>query len=368
MKIGIISFTARGGKLSRKLLSCFQNAGDDCQAWVSRRVFLPEWEGEGVKPLETNLGQWTGERFAEGRGIIFVGAVGIAVRAIAPWVCDKMKDPPVVAVDEAGNFAVPLLSGHVGGANELARRVGRFTGAVPVITTATDVNQVFAVDLFAVENGLVITDRREAKEISASLLAGEPVGFFSDFPGEELPPGCKPYACRHNIWVTLRAGGRPEAANRFLEPEPGGGETFLRLVPRQLVLGTGCRRGTAPEVFEERIREIFREENLDLAGVKALATIDRKRDEEALLRLAGRMEWELRFYSAGELAQVEGEFSESEFVHKTVDVGNVCERAACAEGGRLLMGRRAGRGITAAAALEQYPGKRLRNPTRYGIL
>ena len=123
------------------------------------------------------------------RGMIFVSAAGIAVRAIAPWVKDKMTDPPVVSVDEATRFVIPLLSGHVGGANELARRIADWLGAVPVITTATDVNGKFAVDLFAAAYHMKIMDRKEAKNISAAVLDGKKIGVFSDLPLSTLPEG-----------------------------------------------------------------------------------------------------------------------------------------------------------------------------------
>ena len=353
MKIGIICFTARGARLCRRLFSHFREGGEDCRAWIPQRFLLPEWEAEGMEPQTQGVREWAGQMFAEKRGMIFVGAVGIAVRAIAPWVDDKLADPPVAAVDEAGHYAVPLLSGHMGGANELARRISRLTGAAAVITTATDVNRIFAVDLFAVKNGLVLTDRQEAKAVSACLLDGEQAGFFTDFPGGECPAGLAPYPCRHNLWVTLRAGGVPDALAGY-EVQGSGEERrhFLRLVPRQLVVGIGCRRGIDRGVLEQRVLEILQEEGLDPAGIKALATIDCKRDEGALLELAKDRGWELRFYSAQELACLEGNFSESEFVFRTVGVGNVCERAACAGGGRLIFSKRAGQGVTVCAALE----------------
>ena len=108
--------------------------------------------------------------------MIFIGAAGIAVRAAAPWIRDKFADPPVIVIDETARFVIPLLSGHVGGANELACELAAFLGAVPVITTATDRNGLFAVDLFAAGNGLVLTDRKMAREISARILEGKPLG------------------------------------------------------------------------------------------------------------------------------------------------------------------------------------------------
>ena len=123
-----------------------------------------------------NLTQWSGRQFSEKNAMIFIGAAGIAVRAAAPWIRDKFADPPVIVIDETARFVIPLLSGHVGGANELACELAAFLGAVPVITTATDRNGLFAVDLFAAGNGLVLTDRKMAREISARILEGKTVG------------------------------------------------------------------------------------------------------------------------------------------------------------------------------------------------
>ena len=121
---------------------------------------------------------------------------------------DKFADPPVIVIDETARFVIPLLSGHVGGANELACELAAFLGAVPVITTATDRNGLFAVDLFAAGNGLVLTDRKMAREISARILEGKTVGFISDFPTDGVPEGCAPYWQEYTIWITIK---RPAA-------------------------------------------------------------------------------------------------------------------------------------------------------------
>ena len=113
-----------------------------------------------------------GETFARCEALVFVGASGIAVRKIAPFVKDKFQDPAVLCLDEYGRFVIPLLSGHVGGANELARLIGRQLGAAVAISTATDLNGRFAVDVFAKKNGLAIMSRENAKRISAALLRG----------------------------------------------------------------------------------------------------------------------------------------------------------------------------------------------------
>ena len=380
MKIGMICFTARGTAICRLLCRRFRDTGTESTGYVPRRFWKPEWEAEGIRPQDKSLSEWTGSMFEEKRALVFIGAAGIAVRAIAPFVRDKMMDPPVVAADEAGHFCIPLLSGHVGGANELAERMADWLQGIPVITTATDVNGVFAVDVFAVRSGLCITDRKEAKEISAWLLDGGKVGFFCDpeCRGAERASGsgplknrssgretenvgygtedicrhniCRNSVCRHNIWITFRNSERPTLS-------PDKEAVFLRLVPKVVVVGVGCRKGTSPDILEGRVLKALESGNIDPAAVKALSTIDIKAGEEAVTRLAGRYGWELRTFTSGELLAVEGEFEESEFVRSTVGVGNVCERSCTARGGRLLIHKQAGEGVTVAAAIEPAAGK-----------
>ena len=277
MTTAVIAFTRRGAALGRSLADALGGS-----LHVPAR-FAPEVGAEAYASLEG----WTAWAWARADALVFVGAAGIAVRAIAPHVRDKFSDPAVVSVDEAGRFVVPLLSGHVGGANELARRVAALTGGQAAVSTATDVNGLFAVDVWARERGMAITDRVLAKEVSAALLEGRPVGFASDF-GHPCPEG-------------LTAG------------------------PAELA-------GLAPEA---------------VAGV---ATIDLKKDESGLLAFCARRGLPLTTYSAEALAAVEGDFTPSAFVRGITGVDNVCERAAAAAGGRIIVPKQANNGVTAAVA------------------
>ncbi len=343
MKYAVICFTERGAWVCRRLFHKLREAGGECEAVVPGRFLREEWKKEGMKePGGEPLSQWTGRMFAEKRGMIFVSAAGIAVRAIAPWVRDKMTDPPVVSVDEGAQFVIPLLSGHVGGANGLARRIAEWLRSTPVITTATDVNGKFAVDLFASVYHMVITDRKEAKNISAAVLEGKHIGVFSDLPLKTLPEGF--ILGKHlekNIQITVNTEPMPDS---------------LRLVPKAVILGVGCRRETDPEYMKEKVCAFLKVHKIDPLAVKAIASVDVKQDEPAVLGLKQVfcMEpyCEQRFYTPEQLNQVPGDFKESAFVKKQIGVGNVCERAACAQGGRLLVGKQAGDGITIAAALE----------------
>lgn len=346
----MICFTERGAWVCRRLFHKLKETGEECEAIIPKRFLREEWKKEGLKEREEeSLSQWTGKMFAEKRAMIFVSATGIAVRAIAPWIRDKMTDPPVVTVDEGAQFVIPLLSGHVGGANELARHIADWLEAVPVITTATDVNGKFAVDLFASAYHMTITDRKEAKNISAAVLEGKQIGVFSDLPIKKLPDGfVMDRWCEENICITVKDPSFPEKK-----------ASYLRLVPRAVVLGVGCRRGTDPEFMKEKVFAFLKEHGIDPTAVKAIASVDVKQDEPAVLDLKQLFDGEClhqpceqRFYTPEQLIQVPGDFKESAFVKKQIGVGNVCERSACAAGGKLLVEKQAGDGITLAAALE----------------
>lgn len=260
--------------------------------------------------------QWTAQAFGSCEALLFIGAAGIAVRAIAPHLRGKTVDPAVVVMDELGRHVIPILSGHIGGANELTLDIARRTGARPVITTATDINGVPAIDVWAKQHDCAIENPHAIKAVSAAALEGGSVG----------------------VMIT----------ERKIQPPF---DVTLRLRPRTLVLGAGCRRGVAVEAFERAALDFLDRCQVSLLSVWALATIDIKADERALTAFARKYALELRTFSAAELAAVQGEFAHSDYVLNTVCVGNVCERAAvCLSGARLLRGKTLYEGITLALA------------------
>lgn len=335
--IGCIAFTKAGCELAVKLargLAALPAYADAAFSVSGPARFADE---AGIDAYDS-LSSWAAEHFAADEALLFVGASGIAVRAIAPHVKDKFTDPAVISVDEAGRFAVPLLSGHVGGANALARDVADIAGGEAIVSTATDVNGLFAVDEWAVRHGLIILERDIAKEVSAALLEGRVVGFRSDFDMNwKLPAGVSDGPAEIGFAVTLDEASAPFART-------------LHLVPRVVRVGVGCRRGTAAEAVREAVFRALALAHVSPLAVSTLASIDVKADEPAIRALALSEGWDLRFYTADELAAVLGDFAQSDFVEKTVGVGNVCERAACADGGTLLLGKQAQDGVTVALA------------------
>lgn len=339
MGILLISFTDQGAETARRLAEGLSGT------WVRS------------SELSVSVSEFTRKAFLEKNALVFVGAVGIAVRMIAPYIKDKATDPAVVAVDELGRFAIPLLSGHLGGANELAYAAAKILGAVPVVTTATDLHHAFAVDLFAKENHLAIENMTEAKRVSAAVLAGEAIGFFSDFPVEgpvpkELTPGRWQ---KRNIYITQAAEQWPQEITEKLQKPRAAkeGVFLLRLFPKTAVLGMGCRKGVSREAVLAAAKEAVRKAGISPFSLRCLASIDLKREEPALCFLAEK--WKLPFFCfpAKELEQIEGDFSESAFVQEITGVGNVCERAAvagCGQPSVLLAGKTAVDGVTAAVA------------------
>ena len=333
MNIALTAFTSRGAELAGRLAKALTEDGHSCALWVPERL-APETGLPGYR----SLGPWTGERFADSDALLFVGASGIAVRAIAPYVRDKFTDPAVVSVDETGRFAVPLLSGHVGGANDLARLVARRTGGTAAVSTATDVNGRFAVDQWAREQGFFLDGREGAKRVSAALLAGISVGVESDFPIQgPLPQGVVEGPAEAGIALTL-------------DPEKRPFPHTVRLIPPVLHLGIGCRRGTPAATIAKAVEGVFRSRHLSLKGVAAVCSIDLKKDEAGLLAFCQGLGLPLTTYSAGELSAVPGDFTPSPFVHGVTGVDNVCERAAVRRGGSLIVPKQVGEGVTVAVS------------------
>ena len=315
MRIKILYFTDKGKALAEKIKEGL--SGHDA-------VIVPK----GVP-----IAFVCGDAFADKEALVFVGAAGIAVRAIAPYVRDKLTDPPVIVTDENGNFVIPILSGHVGGANSLALEVAEVLEAQPVITTATDVSGAFSVDLFARENDLRIANREGIAKVSSSALEGKPVTIcIKDYPPEEPVDVL--------IADEKAAEGLKDSAK-------------IVLCPKRYAIGMGCRRGKSFEELREFAEEILRDNGIDINDAGCIATIDVKKDEEGLKRLSQAWRMPLITFEAGLLARAEGDFSHSDTVLEKVGVDNVCERAAvlaAGKGSRLKVKKTARDGMTIAVA------------------
>lgn len=339
--IWLLAYSDQGCKTGVFLARGLMEQGEDCRLFAPKKHCVEPL----AEPLDVSLEDWAGQAFAQAEALVFCCAAGIAVRAIAPYVHSKKTDPAVVVLDEGARWAISLLSGHLGGANDLARRLGDLCGAQPVITTATDLNGLFAVDVFAKKNHLYIERMDLAKEVSAALLAKERVGFFSELPvAEALPQGllAGPFAPGEAPPLGIVVGTGAQAPF----------ERCLYLRPRPYVAGLGCRKGQSFEALRDFLRQQLEDLGLEAWQLRALASIDIKKEEPGLVALAKELGLPFVTYSAQELNQVTGSVSASDFVRRTVGVDCVCERAALAAGGgRLLRPKRAWEGMTFALAV-----------------
>ncbi|MCI8796316.1 MAG: hypothetical protein HFG89_05590 [Dorea sp.] len=349
--IAIFSFTRAGNRQNRLLLDKLSGCGYKCEGYTTPRLRGTE----GLKALDEDMKTWVGRQWGK-KSFLFIGAAGIAVRYIAPWVKDKYTDSAVLVMDEKGEYVIPLLSGHMGGAVEIAKKAAEVMHAAAVITTATDVRGKFAVDVFARENGLRITDRHLVTRISAAALEEEPIGFYSELPvGGSLPQGL--------IWCRTREELSGYACaiavlKRISDIREGRSGNVLFLVPfrdRRIVVGVGCRRGTMKQEIETALKKILKEYGLRPEDVVKLASIDLKKEEVGIMELSREYQIPFYTYSPSELQEVKGEISASDFVREITGVDNVCERAArcCAPEGRLLQPKRIVDGITFALVEEQ---------------
>ena len=399
---------------AKELAHCFMTQWPEC---------IPVYHD-----AKDDTARWVPEAFRMHQPILFIAASGIAIRAIASSVRDKLTDSPVLVMDEKGKHVVPLLSGHLGGANEIAREIANRTGADSVLTTATDVNGLFSVDDFARRNGLRIQNREAIRKVSSKLLCGESITLRCDVPaswGGEVPERVVPCEissneksanesltnpfsdadsiCRDSaysrmkeafeqqgvpdVWIgysdairepifdmqvpscTSHEVSGSESRGTTCNPDPrhlkeagrtadevklASGTATLHLVPRDLVLGIGCKRGTSFEVLHEFVSAMLQKCNLNPEDVGSIASVTQKREEIGLIELAQFYRVPLHLYTSEALNQVPGDFPESDFVRETIGTGNVCQRAAALDStnpigyaaGELILPKIAGNGIT----------------------
>ncbi|MFQ5428185.1 MAG: cobalt-precorrin 5A hydrolase [Thermodesulfobacteriota bacterium] len=311
------------------------------------------------RPVELRGGKLRGlvkEAFLSSRAVVFVGASGIAVRAIAPLLKGKEVDPAVLVMDEKARFVISLLSGHLGGANQLAEEIAAILNATAVVTTATDVNNLPCIEDVALEFNLAIENVRGIKAVNSAILAGGPIhiadknqkrlkairGFLGKDAGKIFTFGRLP---RHGA----RAVAIISSALNISSPK-GFKVPTLRLRPKEFVAGLGCRRGTGAEDIKKAVDRAFKARGISPLCIRNLATIDIKADEAGLLEFAASRGLELELFTAKELNT--RATRSSSFVLTTTGAGGVSEPAALLSAGakRLWLKKQKSARVTVAAA------------------
>lgn len=337
MKIALYTLTQQGLPLAAKLAAALPG---ETAVFATRR----HAEGTPATPFDS-LAECVSENFTRFDGHVFIAAAGIVVRTIAPLLKDKATDPAVVCLDQQGQFAVPLLSGHLGGANALAESCANILGGQAVITTATDSAGVPSLDVLAVENGLRIGNIGQVKVVNSALLDKRTVqvhdpdnhlGLVGDDRFQQV--GKKDWrAGKPGVWVS-HMDDCPDA-------------DALWLYPRVLMLGVGCRRGVSGDEIFDHIRNVFDAAGFSLDAIGGLASVDLKADEEGLLETAASLGVTPVFYDTKRLDKVQAP-NPSGAVMRRVGVGSVAEASALllSDGGELLVEKTKTQTVTLAVA------------------
>lgn len=296
MKTGVLALTLQGKSVAKEIADSL----DDCE-------YI-----EHTGPIADTISALWGRC----QGFICVMAAGIAVRAIAPLIEKKEADPCVVVVDQRGQFAISLLSGHLGGGNTLAHRVAEITGGRAVITTASDVEHMTALDLWAKRNTLHISDK---KLLTAKMMKLVDTGSLSvsglvSTNANSLPSDL--------VFVE-----EPDKADLLVSWNKANSERQLHCVPQTLYLGMGCNRGTSREDICLAFEELCEKYCIAPQAIAGVATIDVKHDEKGMIEFAQELRLPLIFYTRDQLNSVE-DVSVSEAVMKAVGAKGVAEPAA----------------------------------------
>lgn len=315
----ILAFTDEGMRLAERTVEKLQENG--CRKAAADR---------SGRPL--SAAEWTEKYFQEASCLIFIGACGIAVRSIAPLVQNKCIDPAVLVMDECGRYVIPILSGHLGGANRDAERIARLLHLQPVLTTGTDARGKFAVDVWADEQKLQILEPSRIVNVSSAVLNNrDGILVYSVWPVRGARPS--------GVGVVVRPAGGLKDSDAFLFREKSDVvidvrvrpyDRGLHLVPKVLVLGIGCRKGISEEAVEKCWRVFSEGYGFPDAALQKAASIDVKSSEQGILGFCSRRRIPFQTFDKDQLNAVKGDFSRSAFVLKTVGTDNVCERSAAA--------------------------------------
>ncbi len=321
MEIIVMAYTRQGGERCVELTECLSDRGYQCKGYLFHKYNDIRFEKAQLEAF-VDAEEIIGAAFVRKCAVIFICAVGIAVRKISGFVKSKLTDSPVVVIDDMGKFCIPLLSGHLGGANLLAEICAEITGGIPVITTATDLHGRFAVDVFAKNNGLFITDMRKAKQVSANLLEGKKIYLYVENVCLKNNPSDNAVIITDDR-EKAEDGGIVISAKRYGEYRHDEyrhddicheNSSALQLIPKQITLGIGCRRGTPKERIASAVSQVLSEHKIAFQSVKKICSINLKQTEKGLTDFCKENGLPFQTFDSDTLMNVSGTFYRSEFV------------------------------------------------------
>ncbi|SKC75621.1 cobalt-precorrin 5A hydrolase [Maledivibacter halophilus] len=343
MNKAIITLTKGGIKLGLKLLDQYE----DSVLYVNRKFDINH---ERVKKIEEGINKLTGAIFQQYECLIFIMATGIVVRAIASYLKNKALDPAVVVMDEKGKNIISLLSGHLGGANEITLDIAKKLNGNPVITTASDINNTLAVDTLAMKTGCAIENLKDATKVTAHIVNKEIVGIVSKIHlNINLPDNM---ILLDNNKTTDGFKGIIIITNKKIITRSLIDTVVLR--PKNIIIGVGCKKGKTREEIVEAISVSLDKIERSHLSIKHIATIDVKRNEKGIVDAANYYNVPLVIIEREKVLKIEKKFEASDFVKRTIGVGAVAEPVSVLSSneGRLIMKKTKYNGITIAIAEE----------------
>lgn len=334
MKVACFSFTDKGREIGDKL----QSIKDD--KYNIHHYSNGDLEGGVKNKLQSIWNQY--------EGLIFISATGIAMRMSAPYVRDKIIDPALVVVDDLGKFSISLLSGHIGGANELAHAIADRIGAMPVITTATDSRNIESIDMFAKTNAYYIEDIKSLAKITSMMVNERSIGLYTednnfiDYENTLIIEDLKDIGS--NIDGIIIVSSKDKIENIHIP------YTILR--PKNINIGIGCKKGVEKNKIVKSIEDEFKRQNLSLKSIKSMGTVEVKKDEKGIIESSLYFKCPLKIFSIDEIKAVEDNFSKSQFVKDTIGVYSVSGPVASLLGGKVISEKSKHNGITISISKE----------------
>lgn len=339
MKIAAYSFSEKGYKLGESL--------------VDSNLF--NLTHRRSKKIDGGVKEDLKKSWYDNDALIFIGATGIAVRMIAPYIKHKTKDPAVIVIDDSSNFVISLLSGHIGGANELSLEIANIIGATPVITTASDNRGIEAIDLFAQKNNYHMENLKTITDITGKMVDGKKIGFFSEDKHIINYPNLVVENDLDKLINNKELDGLIIVTSEKIDKDKITiAHTILR--PKNLNVGIGCRRGMPKERIVGAVKDLFKELNLSTKSIKSFATVEVKKDELGIIQASEYFNAGLKIFSLEEIGKVDYKFNKSDFVKKTIGVYSVAEPSAYLLGGEFLSMRTTHEGITLSVTREEQNG------------
>lgn len=330
MNYGIIALTKNALKLAHKIQSKIND---------SAIYTLPKWNDKNSEPINIAFHKFIKKLFNMHDTLIFIMASGIVVRTISRYIKGKDIDPAILVIDEKGEYVISLLSGHIGKANVSAGFVADKIKAKPIITTSSDLNNKFAVDIMADKLNCHISDLNKAKEVTSLIVNDEPVKTISD-TFIKLPAylDCKENIAKGFIYITNKKININKKNN-------------VILTPQNIIIGVGCKKGTSKNKIIKHINRNLNKLNLNKISIKAFATIELKKDEKGILEAVKYFKTRLKTFSKNKIKKVENKFVKSKFVKEKIGVTGVsepCAYLASNSTGKMLLNKTSNDGISIA--------------------